>query len=432
MVTEPTRLEIDMAKVAGLTPNNEFKTEQVKEHIKKLAVSAVDVSGFATKDAVDSITQRIESGELKGEPGEAVGVYGEANATLADGTLTIDPNYAVVHVPRISGTVSAKIGDVDLPEGVESANGVQVTLMMEGVDEDADISWPAGTITHDKSLTNRHVALLVRTGGHWEVFFPPLSKVSVDDIASGALFSEEYPALYEKRYDSETDSMVDDRIIPIQEQISGAVSDNYGDPVIEYGKFESDRGNRNTISDVLKMLWYRVVARGEELDRLGTTVNYSAERQYDEEEKFLYPDPSNTEKYMAFADTQRPATTVKEIDGVPHLVHWMPRWSENMSKVLSGEMSNEEFSEQASQNEKPHPPYPTYKPHPDDPYSYITIPPPKEEMDKYREDLRNWSNVWEVSPLAWEAYTVPMTRNESLDEKPKSYEGSNFGDDGAV
>lgn len=416
-----------MVRFAGLDSNNEFEAESVKDHIKNLAASAVDVSGLARREDVDSITQKIESGELKGEPGKTVGVFGEADATLADGTLTIDPNHAVVNVPRISGTVTVKITDVNLPEGVESANGIQMTLMMEGVDEDARIDWPVGTVTHDEALPGRHVTLLVRTGGHWEVFFPPLSKVSVDDIASGALFSEEYPALYTKRYDSETDSMVDDRIIPIQEQISGSVEDNHGDTVIEYGKFESDRVSRYTISDVLGMLWYKVITREEELERLGTTVHDLEFRQYDEEEKFIFPDPLNQQDYMPIKQTHRPATTVKEIDGAPHLVHWIPRWSENMSKVLSGEMTHEEFSEQVSQNQKPYPPNPTY-----DPDSFTTVPPSKEEMDAYREELRNWSNVWEVSPIAWEAYTVPMTRNDSLDEEPRSYGDSDFDDGGWV
>ena len=62
-----------MVKIAGLDSNNEFEAESVKDHIKNLAASAVDVSGLARREDVDSITQKIESGELKGEPGETVG-----------------------------------------------------------------------------------------------------------------------------------------------------------------------------------------------------------------------------------------------------------------------------------------------------------------------------------------------------------------------
>lgn len=383
------------AKVPELNSNNEFKSQEVKEHIKNLAANAT------------------------------VGLFGEADATLAGGTLTIDPNYAVVKVPQISGAVTVKIEDVDLPRGVESANGVQVTLLMEGVDEDADISWPIGTITHDESEPGKHVALLMRTKDHWEVFFPPVSSSSVD--VNTSLFSEEYPALHKKVYDSQLNSMVDGRIIPIQEQISGSVYD-LEDQEIEYGKITNDRGARTTISDVLRKLWDMVTTQSQELSRLGKTVIDVEYRTYDEEERFISPDPS-AGRYEAFKSTFRPATTVKEIDGVPHLVHWMPRWSENMSKVLSGEMSYEDFYIQFAEHEKPQPPHPTYEPVPGNPNSYIPIPPSEEEMDAYREELRIWSNIWEVSPIAWEAYTVPMTRNESLDEKPwgTGFDNSNGG-----
>ena len=49
-------------KVAGLTSNGEFESQKVKDHIKNLAASAVDVSGLARREDVTSITQKIESG----------------------------------------------------------------------------------------------------------------------------------------------------------------------------------------------------------------------------------------------------------------------------------------------------------------------------------------------------------------------------------
>lgn len=366
---------MDEVKVAGLNSNSEFESQKVKEHIKNLAASAT------------------------------VGVFGETDATLVDGTLTIDPNHAVVKVPQISGVVTVKIEDVDLPGGVESANGVQVTLLMEGVDEDAVLSWPVGTITHDESEPGKHVALLMRTKDHWEVFLPPVSSSSVDVNTSTSLFSEEYPALHEKVYDSKLDSMVDGRIIPIQEQISGSVYD-LENGKIEYGKITNDRGARTTISDVLGRLWDRVTSQSEKLSRLGKTVTDVEYREYDEEEKFNFPDPLGG--YGSIKSTRRPATTVKEIDGTPHLVHWMPKWSENMSKVLSGDMHPGEFSEQSEDH--PMPLLPGWS-------------ASEEEINAYNQEVKDWVSVWEVNPIAWEAYTVPMTRDETLDvDLTASYE----------
>ena len=62
-------------------------------------------------------------------------------------------------------------------------------------------------------------------------------------------------------------------------------------------------------------------------------------------------------------------------------------------------------------------PYPIYKPDPKNPSQTIVIEPTKEELDKYRNDLDTWSRAWQMSPLYWEAYTVPMTRDTSLDKK---------------
>ena len=407
-----------MVRFAGLDSNNEFEAESVKDHIKNLAASAVDVSGLARREDVDSITQKIESGELKGEPGETVGVFGEADATLVDGTLTIDPNNAVVNVPRISGTVTVNIADVVLPDGVESDNGVQVTLRMVGVDEDAVINWPTGTITHDKSVPGKHVALLMRTDDHWEVYFPPTAMAGVD---SEVLFSEYYPPLINKVYD-EKSPMGEDRIVPIQKQISGFVFDELGEKlyfgaVAGSGEVAGNGLYAEPISDIVTRLWNKADQATFNIEKMGKAVLDAESRQYDEEEKFVFPDPTNTDEYLPTRSIQKPATVVREIDGAPHLVHWMPKWSTNMAKVLSGDMTHSEFAEQVESYPKPNKPEPTVVPfdpeHPE--WGTYYGPPRPEDVEAYKKALKEWSDEWEVTPVAWEAYTVPIARNESLD-----------------
>lgn len=391
-----------MVKIAGLDSNNEFEAESVKDHIKNLAASAVDVSGLAKKEDVASITQKIESGELKGDPGETVGVFGEADAALTDGTLTINPNHAVVNVPRISGAVTVKIEDVDLPEGVESANGVQVTLQMEGVDEGSIINWPVGTVTHDKSVPGKHVALLLRTDDHWEVYFPPMTHSAVD---SDALFNEKYPVLEGSYYDK-TEYRYIDGIVPIQVQISGSVQS--GPTRTYFGKVD-ENGEADTIANVVERLWSRVGDISYAVSTSGKLVEEVEYRQYDEAENFAFPNPFG-DHYASYNYTRRPSTIVKEIDGTPHLVHWMPKWSENMIKVLNGDMSYDEFREQAENSDKPRPPF------------GMDGPPAEEEIDEYNQKLRDWVSVYESSPIAWEAYTVPMTRDTSLDKNAVGFE----------
>ena len=407
-----------MVKIAGLDSNNEFEAESVKDHIKNLAASAVDVSGLARREDVDSITQKIESGELKGEPGKTVGVFGEADATLVDGTLTIDPNSAVVNVPRISGTVAVNIADVVLPDGVESDNGVQVTLRMAGVNEGAVINWPTGTITHDKSVPGKHVALLMRTDDHWEVYFPPAAAADVD---SEVLFDEYYPPLTGTFYDDESNTVVE-KIIPIQKQISGLVFDESGKTlyfgaVAGNGEVAGDGLYAVPISDMVVKLWYKADAAAFNIEKMGKAVLDAESRQYDEEEKFVFPDPTSTDEYLPTRSIQKPATVVREIDGAPHLVHWMPKWSTNMAKVLSGDMTHIEFAEQVESHSKPNKPEPTVVPFdPERPElgSYYG-PPRPEDVEAYKKALKEWSDAWEVTPVAWEAYTVPIARNESLD-----------------
>ena len=410
-----------MVKIAGLDSNNEFEAESVKDHIKNLAASAVDVSGLARREDVDSITQKIESGELKGEPGETVGVFGEADATLVDGTLTIDPNSAVVNVPRISGAVTVKIEDVDLPDGVESDNGVQVTLRMVGVDEDAVINWPVGTVTHDKSLPGKHVALLMRTAGHWEVFFPPLSKASVDDIASSALFSENFPALYRHKYDYETGGDIKTPV-SIQEQISGSYYDSIGNEQYFGVAYENVYADPQTISYAVNRLSIDLREVNSRFEHVGRYmqeggVNYRGVYvEPEESESYNYPYIIDSD-YVIKMNTWKPASGIKVIDGVPHFVHWEPIWSENMRKFLDGDMTASEFVKGTTDNPQPYEPYPIYKPDPKNPSQTIVIEPTKEELDKYRNDLDTWSRAWQMSPLYWEAYTVPMTRDTSLDKK---------------
>ena len=407
-----------MVRFAGLDSNNEFEAESVKDHIKNLAASAMDVSGLARREDVDSITQKIESGELKGEPGETVGVFGEADATLVDGTLTIDPNSAVVNVPRISGAVTVKIEDVDLPEGVTSDNGVQVTLRMAGVNEGAVINWPTGTITHDKSVPGKHVALLMRTDDHWEVYFPPTAAMGID---SEVLFGEYYPPLTGMFYDDESNAVVE-KIIPIQQQISGLVFDESGEKlyfgaVAGSGEVAGNGLYAIPISDMVVRLWYKADAAAFDIEKMGKAVLDAESRQYDEEEKFLVPDPTRPNEYLPTRSIQKPATVVKEIDGAPHLVHWMPKWSTNMAKVLSGDMTHSEFAEQVESYPKPNKPEPTAVPfdpeHPE--WGTYNGPPRPEDVEAYKKALKEWSDDWEVTPVAWEAYTVPIARNESLD-----------------
>lgn len=412
-----------MVKIAGLDSNNEFEAESVKDHIKNLAASAVDVSGLARREDVDSITQKIESGELKGEPGEVVGVFGETDATFDGGALTLDPNGAVIRVPYISGSVSVWIEDVDLPEGVESADGVQVALMMDGVAWDAVVTWPEETVIHDSPLPKKHVALLIRTGGHWEVYFPPLPSgggVAVD-VPAESIFSDEFPVLQEKIYDMASNLVIDGRIIPIQEQITGTVRYNngWGPEELTFGKSDSERGRYRTIAGVVEELWYTAKEAKSKAEFSGNAILDASLRKYDEQEEFVFPDPTSPGAVGQQIKVTRPSTVIKTIDGVPYMTYWMPVWSENMSKFLAGEMTAQEFGNLYYTSNRPYRPLERYVPDPEDPQNFIIVQPPQEELDKYYQDKAVWAKVFQASPIKWEAYTTPVTREESLDITPE-------------
>ena len=80
-------------------------------------------------------------------------------------------------------------------------------------------------------------------------------------------------------------------------------------------------------------------------------------------------------------------------------------------------MTLSEFAEQVANFSKPSQPEPTeipFDPERPEMGSYYG-PPRPEDVEAYKKALKEWSDEWEVTPVAWEAYTVPIARNESLD-----------------
>lgn len=129
-----------MVKIAGLDSNNEFEAESVKDHIKNLAASAVDVSGLANQ----------VSGAV-------------THQTVAD-RLDVDLGISVNEISEVTGPTDVYFKDVTTADGRTNPDGMGTLLIVEKGAE--FLTWPGGTRVHGRpSVNSESFASLVRVSG---------------------------------------------------------------------------------------------------------------------------------------------------------------------------------------------------------------------------------------------------------------------------
>lgn len=137
-----------MVRFAGLDSNNEFEAESVKDHIKNLAASAVDVSGLANQ----------VSGAV-------------THQTVAD-RLDIDLGVSVNEISEVTGPTDVYFKDVTTADGRTNPDGMGTLLVVASGAE--NLTWPGGTVVHGTPPEGQSaLASLVRVGGTVTVVWPP-------------------------------------------------------------------------------------------------------------------------------------------------------------------------------------------------------------------------------------------------------------------
>lgn len=144
-----------MVRFAGLDSNNEFEAESVKNHIKNLAASAVDVSGLANQ----------VSGAV-------------THQTVAD-RLDIDLGVSVNEISEVTGPTDVSFKDVTTSDGRTNPDGLGTLLVVaKGAEM---LTWPGGTVVHGTPPAGRPaMASLVRVGGAVTVVWPPTVVTSTE------------------------------------------------------------------------------------------------------------------------------------------------------------------------------------------------------------------------------------------------------------
>ena len=137
-----------MVRFAGLDSNNEFEAETVKDHIKNLAASAVDVSGLANQ----------VSGSV-------------AHQSVSD-RLDIDLGISVNEISEVTGPTDVYFKDVTTADGRTNPDGMGTLLVVaKGAEM---LTWPGGTVVHGTPPEGQTaMASLVRVGGSVIVVWPP-------------------------------------------------------------------------------------------------------------------------------------------------------------------------------------------------------------------------------------------------------------------
>lgn len=144
-----------MVRFAGLDSNNEFEAESVKEHIKNLAASAVDVSGLANQ----------VSGAV-------------THQTVAD-RLDIDLGVSVNEISEVTGPTDVYFKDVTTSDGRTNPDGMGTLLVVASGAE--NLTWPGGTVVHGTPPEGQSaLASLVRVGGAVTVVWPPTVVTSTE------------------------------------------------------------------------------------------------------------------------------------------------------------------------------------------------------------------------------------------------------------
>ena len=129
-----------MVKIAGLDSNNEFEAESVKEHIKNLAASAVDVSGLANH----------VSGAV-------------THQTVAD-RLDIDLGVSVNEISEVTSPTDVYFKDVTTADGRTNPDGMGTLLVVASGAE--NLTWPGGTRVYGSPpVSSEAFASLVRVSG---------------------------------------------------------------------------------------------------------------------------------------------------------------------------------------------------------------------------------------------------------------------------
>ena len=164
---------MDDVKVAGLTSNSEFESQKVKDHIKKLAASAVNVDGLS----------QMVSGAV-------------AHQSVTD-RLDIDLGISVNEISEVTGPTDVYFKDVTTPDGRTNPDGMGTLLIVEKGAE--NLTWPGGTRIHGRPPTDSEsFASLVRVSGTVHVIWsavdstPPVSGggsgtvlATLDDVVQG-------------------------------------------------------------------------------------------------------------------------------------------------------------------------------------------------------------------------------------------------------
>lgn len=137
-----------MVRFAGLDSNNEFEAESVKEHIKNLAASAVDVSGLANQ------------------------VSGAVTHQTVTDRLDIDLGVSVNEISEVTGPTDVYFKDVTTADGRTNPDGMGTLLVVASGAE--NLTWPGGTVVHGTPPEGQAaMASLVRVGGAVTVVWPP-------------------------------------------------------------------------------------------------------------------------------------------------------------------------------------------------------------------------------------------------------------------
>ena len=149
-----------MVKIAGLDSNNEFEAESVKDHIKNLAASAVDVDGLS----------QMVSGAV-------------AHQSVTD-RLDIDLGISVNEISEVTGPTDVYFKDVTTPDGRTNPDGMGTLLIVEKGAE--NLTWPGGTRIHGRPPTDSEsFASLVRVSGTVHVIWSAVDSTPPPTADSG-------------------------------------------------------------------------------------------------------------------------------------------------------------------------------------------------------------------------------------------------------
>ena len=158
---------MDIVKVAGLTSNSEFESQKVKDHIKKLATSAVNVDGLS----------QMVSGAV-------------VHQTVAD-RLDVDLGVSVNEISEVTGPTDVYFKDVTTADGRTNPDGMGTLLVVASGAE--NLRWPGGTRVYGSPPANSEsFASLVRVSGTVHVIWSAADSTSTQESNVGPAATKAY------------------------------------------------------------------------------------------------------------------------------------------------------------------------------------------------------------------------------------------------